>query len=75
MTAFENQGVSAVSCEPFAEWCDSNGIILSASRILYNAQKQEREVWNDVLKKTQEGNLMAAEQSLATLDSISRQIA
>lgn len=75
MAGFEKQGISAVSCEPFADWCDSNGVILSASTLFYNAQRQEREVWNDVMKNTQEGDLLAAEHSLAKLDCIPRQIA
>lgn len=57
MSALETQGRYAASSEPFSEWCELNGINLSASQYIDNSRIQEAKAWNTMLENTRLGVL------------------
>ena len=56
MAGFEKQGVTATSCEPFADWCNENGVNLRVSSNGDTRAVAIRIEWNNMLAATAAGD-------------------
>lgn len=67
---FSEQGKFAASREPFAEWCEKQGIDFSMHAAVDSKKLIQQQLWNVVISSTRDGEQVAAETATAELRSI-----
>lgn len=72
MAGFELQGQYAVSCEPFSDWCNEQGINLGTHAVTETLQQDN--TWNLMLEATKSGDLANAKDLLDQLNEATPQI-